>query len=197
MLLVRWQGTQLQQIAAVLSLIALFGAGILSWRTHQAGWGALAATLFVTGSIALLSPLPTTPVTLPSEPVSAFGMRLLGLQAKQTDQSQLFLFPMWQIIKPPPAELHVAWQLRAADGRVAATSAAGPTTIPAQPRNGRSARWQVTPTASHCRPAYPQLPTNSRWRWMTMAPATHDPRRTMPLLPHFTWTQLQTKRRPE
>jgi hypothetical protein len=122
-----WAGTITQRVAGAISMVALaLLAGISLWQGARKL--AIVPLLLLVIAVAATFWRPTTAaIGAPTEPLEAFGVRLLGYRSEQSDPTRIYLYPYWYLHagKPSPT-LQARWQLLDEAGTVRSEILSGP-----------------------------------------------------------------------
>lgn len=117
-LLLRWQGTALHRVGAIISWLALMGLGWLCWRERtQRRWLWLPLLLLLSGLTATFSRPALAVVEQPKQTAEADGLQLLGYRTTIV-RDAVYLYPYWYVNGNPPERVRVRWQIQDLSGRV-------------------------------------------------------------------------------
>ena len=114
---VTWQGTSLQQVAALISEAGLLvlAAFCLAQRQRRL-WASAPLVAFLIGVLGLFLPERTVAISVPQQPLESGGLRLLGYRLESHAPGYLLVFPYWHVGERQPGDLRFRWQLRDVSG---------------------------------------------------------------------------------
>ena len=110
---VRWAGTTIQRLSAVISLLALVALAWVVWRRHWKRGLVVLPLLFVAfGLVAAFSSPAMEPISRPAQPLQTDSLTLLGYRQQQTSPDFLTVYPYWQVTAPAPPDLQLHWRIQ-------------------------------------------------------------------------------------
>jgi hypothetical protein len=116
---VKWVSTPLEWAATIISLATLLVLAWITARWVKKGWQVVLPPLMIgVGLVSLLWPSPSASVLTPAQPVSGYGVNLVGYQWDQSAQPYPIIHPHWHVGSTPPASLAVQWQVRDEAGNI-------------------------------------------------------------------------------
>ena len=114
-----WDGTLVQRLAGLISLITLAVLLLFVWFRTQRRWLAMIPGIMLLISlVAVAWPPETAELSIPAQPIRTEAISMIGYHTEPGDGSSLYVRPFWYVDKTPSPTTRIRWQLQDSAGHI-------------------------------------------------------------------------------